>query len=109
MKIARILRPLWSSKKSENLDGIRILEAEILPWGDAKKGKSVKTVVVCDNLGAGIGETVFVSEGSAVRDVVFSENAPFKLVVTAIVDQLYLDEDVVKDKTNFQLLKKVIQ
>lgn len=107
MKIARILRPLWSSKKAKNLDGTRVLEAEILPWGDAKKGKSVKKVVVCDNLGAGIGEIVFISEGSAVRDVVFSENAPFKLVVTAIVDQLYVDEDIIKDKTNFQLLEMV--
>lgn len=107
MKIARILRPLWSSKKSEKLDGVRILEAEILPWGDPEKGKSVRTVVVCDNLGAGVGELVFICEGSAVRDVVFFENAPFKLVVTAIVDQIFLDEGVINDKARFQLLEKV--
>ena len=103
MKIGKIARPVWSTRKVENLEGTRLLEAEIIPWGDPEKGSSGRTIIVSDNLGAGIGEYVFITTGSAVRDVVFTPEAPFKTVTTAIIDKVHIDEDVIKDKNAFYI------
>ena len=100
MIIAKIIRPIWSTQKVSGLTGVRLLEAEIVALAGSGSGKRV---VVSDNLGAGTGELVFVTMGSAERDVVFSETAPFKLVVTAIVDQVYLEEAIVNKAENFSL------
>ena len=103
MKIGRIKRPIWSTRKVNNLEGIRLLEVEILPWGDLNLGGSGVTTIVCDNVGAGIGEHIFICTGSAVRDTVFNSEAPFKTMVTAILDQVYIDEKLVKDKNAFRI------
>ena len=101
MIIGRINRPIWSTKKSEKLEGIRLLEAEIIPWGDWNLGGSGRYVVVADNIGAGIGEYVFLTFGSAVRDVVFNEESPFKMVTTAIVDKVYLENEILDNQSSF--------
>ena len=103
MLIGRIKRPIWSTKKAKNLEGIRLLEAEIIPWGDGRLGGSGRHIIVADNLGAGLGEYVFLTFGSAVRDVVFFDEAPFKMVVTAIVDQVYLEPNFQKNEKAFIL------
>ena len=105
MLIGRIKRPIWSTKKSEKLEGIRLLEAEIIPWGDWDLGGSDRYIIVADNIGAGIGEYVFLTFGSAVRDVVFSEESPFKMVTTAIVDKVYLENKMIEKKSSFILSK----
>ena len=106
MQIGKIIRPLWSTRKSAGLEGVRLLEAEIMPWGSGDLGGSGRRVVVADNLGAGIGEYVFLTFGSAVRDVVFGPEAPFKLVVTAIVDTVHLDSDTIGSSESFLLPRR---
>ena len=103
MLIGRIKRPIWSTKKMKSLEGVRLLEAEVMPWGDGKLGGSGRYIIVADNLGAGIGEYVFLTFGSAVRDVVFFDDAPFKMVVTAIIDQVYLESNLQKNAKSFIL------
>ena len=106
MLIGKIIRPIWSTRKSEKLEGIRLLEAEIMPWGDWKKGGSGKFVIAADNIGAGIGEYVFLTFGSAVRNVVFNETAPFKMVVTAIIDKMHVDSLIAGQKNEFIMQKE---
>ena len=77
-----------------------------MPWGDWEMGGSGRRIIAADILGAGIGEYVFLTFGSAVRNVVFSEAAPFKMVVTAIVDQVHLDPLLIDKKSNFIMEKK---
>lgn len=104
MLIARIERPIWSTRKAENLDGVRLLEARIVRNGNIDSPEFGGTMVVADNIGAGIGEYVFLCTGSAVRNVVFGEKAPFKTVVTAILDQVSLQQTDGKDQNEFTLM-----
>jgi microcompartment protein CcmK/EutM len=85
----------------DNLEGVRLLEAEIISYDGADETLSGPLTIVCDNIGAGIGESVFITTGSAVRDVVFSGNSPFKTVVTAIIDRIHIDEELMRDKNAF--------
>jgi microcompartment protein CcmK/EutM len=101
MKIARVIRPIWSTKKCDLLHGIRLLEVEVEQYGYSDQPKT--TTLIADNLGAGLNERIFVCFGSAVRNVVFSPVAPFKAVNTAIIDDLYLDEALLENASNFKI------
>ncbi len=46
------------------------------------------TVIAVDSVGAGIGETVLVAQGSSARQTTFTKNKPVDAVIMAIVDKL---------------------
>jgi ethanolamine utilization protein EutN len=83
MFLAKVIRPLWSTKKHISLAGLRILEVEKLASGNIASGHHV---LVFDTIGAGVGETVMCTFGSIVRDVVLGETVAGKHLVTAIID-----------------------
>ena len=103
MKLARINKPIWSTRKVDHLEGVRLLEVDLLSLNNGEADTTGSYTVVCDNVGAGIGEDVLITTGSAVRDVVFSNASPFKTVVTAIIDRVYIDETLIRDKDAFMI------
>jgi ethanolamine utilization protein EutN len=85
MRLGRVVGPVWGARHAAGLDGVKLLEVELLAPG-AGAGAAGSRVVAVDGLGAGPGELVLVAHGSRVRDLTVGERVADKDVVVAIVD-----------------------
>lgn len=84
MIIGKVVGTVISTRKNENLVGSKFLIVE--PMEDIKFTAAQGRVVAVDNVGAGIGEIVLVSTGSAARVGCGNENSPVDACVVGIVD-----------------------
>ena len=80
MMIGKVVGSVVATRKNEQLLGSKFLVVEPL----SKLGGS--SIVAVDNVGAGIGETVLVSVGSAARVGTGLENSPVDAAIVGIVD-----------------------
>lgn len=71
-----------STRKQETLVGSKFMEVEIMKNG-ALTGDYI---IAVDSVGAGIGETVLVTTGSAARLALRDSNTPCDAVIVGIVD-----------------------
>ncbi|MGK9477549.1 EutN/CcmL family microcompartment protein [Melioribacter sp. OK-6-Me] len=76
---------VWSTRKDENLVGAKFLIVRELNLDLTPK---TSTIIAVDSVGAGIGETVLVAQGSSARQTTFTKNKPVDAVIMAIVDKL---------------------
>ena len=81
MIVGKVVGSIVSTRKSENLIGNKFMVIE--PLEEMAAGTA--RFVAIDNIGAGIGETVLVTTGSAAR--VGMENAPVDAAIVGIVDE----------------------
>ena len=85
MQLARVIGDVVTTRKDENLVGIKLLVVQPLmadghlPDGDPQ--------IAVDAVGAGKGETVMItSDGKFVREIVKHENTPIRWSVIGIRD-----------------------
>ncbi len=84
MILAKVVGTVVSSRKAEQMEGMKLLLLEkIDPL--TLKGKN-DFVVSVDSVGAGIGETVFYVSGSSARYTDATEGKPTDSSIIAIVD-----------------------
>ena len=81
MIVGKVVGTVVSTRKNENLIGSKFMIVEPL-----KSMKMSGNLVATDNIGAGIGEVVLVSLGSAARVGCGAENAPIDAAIVGIVD-----------------------
>lgn len=81
MIIGKVIDCVVSTRKNERLIGQKLLIVRPLETMEAKG-----ELVAIDNVGAGIGETVIVAQGSAARIGCDLENAPVDAAIVGIVD-----------------------
>ena len=79
MIIGKVIGSIISTRKQENLVGNKFMI--VVPL-DAGAGR----IVAIDNIGAGIGETVLVAQGSAARIGSGMPEAPIDAAIVGIVD-----------------------
>ena len=79
MLIGKVVGSVVATRKNEKLTGSKFLIVESMLDCDPKK------LVAIDNVGAGTGEIVLVTIGSAAR-ACFENNAPVDAVIVGIVD-----------------------
>ena len=90
MLLAKVIGNVWSTKKQEKILALRLLLVQPLgedlePVGNA--------LVAADEIGAGFGEMVIVSQGSpAMQAFSKAELIPVDAVVIGIVDNLETDD-----------------
>ena len=82
MELAKIIGKVWVTKKADGLDGQRFALAQFITSDGAL---SPRTLVACDTIGAGVGDTVLVAHGHAAR-AVLGRDVPVDCAVIAIVD-----------------------
>ena len=92
MLLARVIGNVWSTKKKDEISALRLLFIQPL-------GKSLKpdgnVLVAADDVGAGFGELVIVTQGSPAMQAFNKEKlVPVDAVVVGIVDNLEMDDDV---------------
>lgn len=82
MKICKVTGHVWSTKKEERLEGLKLMVVEEEATG--------KTYVAADVVGAGIGEQVLVVTGSTARSV-FDGKVPMDMTIVGIIDTLEME------------------
>ncbi|GAA4903992.1 EutN/CcmL family microcompartment protein [Tessaracoccus lubricantis] len=86
MRIARVIGSAVSTIKAETLRGTKLLLVQPASTADELMGDEV--FVAVDAVGAGQGELVLISEGSAGRHTPLTKDAPVDAVILAILDSL---------------------
>jgi len=95
MILGKVVGDVWSTKKSDKIHALRFLFIQPLNR-DLSTEKSL--IIAADEMGAGIGEMVMVTQGTPAMHALHRENpVPVDAAVVGIVDNLYMGEDD-KDK-----------
>ena len=83
MLLAKVKDTIVSTQKNDKLVGAKFMICKVL-----KNGKeSGDSVLAVDSVGAGIGETVLITEGSNARYACSQDNTPVDAVIIGIVDE----------------------
>lgn len=73
---------IWATRKSEKLNGLKLMLAEVS--GGSREGERM---IVCDVIGAGIGDRVIIATGSAARRMLEDDTIPVDAAVIGIIDE----------------------
>jgi ethanolamine utilization protein EutN len=91
MLIAKVIGNVWSTKKKDEISALRLLL--IQPLGKDLKPDG-KFLVAADEVGAGFGERVIVTQGSpAMHAIKKDAPVPVDAVVVGIVDNLEVADE----------------
>ena len=82
MIVGNVVGSLIATRKNENLIGSKFLIVQPL----ASMQGAANRMVAVDHVGAGIGETVLVAQGSAARIGCGLDSAPVDAAIVGIVD-----------------------
>lgn len=94
MRIAKVIGNIWATRKESTLTGMKLLIVQpvnILE-DDAPSGAPI---VAADMIGAGMGETVIVVQGSTARVATGDAQASVDATVVGIVDDKEFDPALV--------------
>lgn len=83
MLTARLVGHIWSTRKADNLNGFKLMQAEII-GGGIEEGRKI---IVVDNISAGIGDRVIITTGSSARRMLGDDDIPVDAVVVGIIDE----------------------
>lgn len=91
MFVGRVRGELWATRKSEDLEGKRLLVIDPLDDPGDRPADMVRPVVAVDPLGADLGERVVVAFGKAARVACGGDgDLAFEAAVVGIVDDLHV-------------------
>jgi microcompartment protein CcmK/EutM len=83
--LARVIGTVWATRKDEKMQGLKLQIVRPVTL-DLKDREGF--LVAVDAVGAGVGETVLVVQGSSARQTVLTEGKPVDATIMAIVDKL---------------------
>lgn len=83
MLTAKLTGHIWSTRKAESLNGLKLMQAEIIGGGS----DSGKRIIVADIISAGIGDRVIITTGSSARRMLGNDDVPVDAVVVGIIDE----------------------
>jgi microcompartment protein CcmK/EutM len=83
MQLARVIGDVVSTRKDENLKGIKLLVLQPLAADGTASGR---TLVAVDAVGAGVGETVFFVRGKEASFPFYPPEVPVDAGIVGIVD-----------------------
>ncbi len=85
MKLGKVTGNVTATAKAERLTGQKLLIVDVI---DAKGAVVTPSLVAPDTVGAGVGDTVLMTQGSAARMAQGLSSAPIDLAIIAIVDDV---------------------
>ena len=85
MRLGRITGTVTATAKAEALTGQKLLVVDLVDAGGAVVDPSR---VAPDTVGAGVGDMVLVTQGSAARMAAGLSGAPVDLAIIAVVDRV---------------------
>ena len=84
MRIAKVIGNIWSTRKEESLNGLKLLVVQPINIVDGTNDKV--SMIAADTIGAGVGERVIIVGRSSARSAVGDMNIPVDATVVGIVD-----------------------
>lgn len=78
MIIGKVVGNVWATRKLEELNGLKFMIVK-LPNGES--------IVACDAVGAGVGDRVLISKGSAARQSFGFGDLPIDASIIGIIDE----------------------
>ena len=88
MITAKLIDNIWATRKSELLNGYKLMVVEVIGGADAGK-----RLVAADVISAGIGDRVLVATGSSARRMLENDNIPVDAAIIGIIDEdCYFEE-----------------
>jgi microcompartment protein CcmK/EutM len=88
MILGRVIGTVVSSRKDEELEGLKFLVVKACDF-DGKPTGGI--VIAIDSVGAGVGEVVLYASGSSARQTKATKDRPVDATIMAIVDQVEVD------------------
>ena len=82
MITAKLIDNVWATRKSEALNGFKLMMVEVIGGKDANT-----RLVAVDTIGAGIGDRVLVCTGSAARRMIGDDTVPVDAAIVGIIDE----------------------
>ena len=98
MFLARVTGSVVSTQKVRSMIGHKLLIVEPLRVDPATRDRLVGTArsfVVVDTVGAGLGETVLIVQGSSARLTPETEKLPVDATIIGIVDSVNVENQIV--------------
>ena len=83
MLTAKLIDNIWATRKSELLNGYKLMLVEVI-GGGANDGQRL---VAIDTISAGIGDRILVSLGSAARRMSGDDSLPVEAAIGGIIDE----------------------
>jgi len=93
MFLGKVVGTVWSTKKTPDLEGVKVLIVHPI---DLDKEPTKNIVVVADRLGAGVGEVVLCAYGKAARSAVGNQEMSIEAAVVGIIDRMDVQEDIAR-------------
>ncbi len=82
MITAKLIDNIWATRKSELLNGYKLMVVEVIGGADAGK-----RLVAVDVISAGIGDRVLVTLGASARKMFEDDNIPVDAAIIGIIDE----------------------
>lgn len=95
MQTGIVIGTIVATRKDPRLVGHKLLLTQPI---DVERNPVGQPVVAVDTVGAGIGEYVFFTEGTAARYAANQKESPIDAAVVGIIDDMDLNLDVLKKK-----------
>jgi microcompartment protein CcmK/EutM len=98
MFLAKVTGSVVATQKVASMTGSKLLTVEPLRVDPAKREQLVgtgRTFVVVDTVGAGLGETVLLVQGSSARLTPQTEKLPVDATIIGIVDSVNVENQTV--------------
>jgi carbon dioxide concentrating mechanism protein CcmL len=95
MQVAKVRGTIVSTQKEEKLHGLKFLLVQLV---DEAGAPMPIYEVAADRVGAGVGEWVLISRGSAARRIEGSIDRPIDAAIVAIIDTVTIDNQRLYDK-----------
>lgn len=87
MKVCKVIGHVWATKKEEKLNGYKLMVVK----NTLRKGKE-EIFVAADLVGAGISDTVLITNGSSAR-FIDGHSTPVDAAIVGVVDALEIPEE----------------
>ena len=85
MQIGKVTGNVWATRKEDGLTGLKFLFVQL----EDPQGLPIDTpLIAADRIGAGIGDRVLVTRGSAARFIFKEADLPIDTVIIGIVDSI---------------------
>lgn len=88
MLLGYVIGNVWATRKEEGLEKLKLLVIQPI---DAKNNPIRNHFVAADRIGAGVGDKVLITNGSASRFILKEQSLPVDAVVVGIVDSTEIE------------------
>ena len=90
MQIGKVIGTVVATRKDDTLVGSKLMITQPLNF---KKEYSGKPLIAVDTVGAGIGEVVIYTEGTAARNAAKKRDSSINAAIIGIIDNIDVWED----------------